>query len=240
MPIAAINEVDLYYERHGDRGVPLVLVHGYTGDISDWRFQIAEFAPTHRVLVSDNRGHGQSPPPADASAYSIELMATDIEQLAAALGFERYHLVGHSMGGAIAQEIALRGPDKLLSLTLHDTSYCFNHRPLEMPDRPPPLPAERLQQVATRFARMSPESLLGCFNALLAWHGTEKRAAQICTPTLILCGADDSPMIVDGSRRLAELIPGSELCLIPATTHAPQEESPLQYNAALRRFLERG
>ena len=57
MPSATINGVDLYYELHGDSGEPLVLVHGYTGDISDWRHQLPEFSRTHRVLVLDLRGH---------------------------------------------------------------------------------------------------------------------------------------------------------------------------------------
>jgi pimeloyl-ACP methyl ester carboxylesterase len=64
----------LYYERHGDRGEPLVLVHGATGDVTDWRFQIAEFAPTHRVLVMDHRGHGRSDAPSDRAAYYKQLV----------------------------------------------------------------------------------------------------------------------------------------------------------------------
>jgi len=237
MASIVLDGIELNFERHGDSGAPLVLVHGFTGDISDWRFQIEAFAPTHRLLVLDNRGHGRSPAPHDPSAYGIGLMADDVEALAAHVGFERYHLVGHSMGGGIAQEIALRHPGKLLSLTLHDTSYCFNHRPLELPDNPPVLPPERLQYVTERMGRMSSETLLGCWNALQAWSGTEERLSQIDLPTLVICGERDSAFIVDGSRRLAELIPGARLCVIPATAHSPQEEEPEAFNAALRSFL---
>jgi 3-oxoadipate enol-lactonase len=235
VPAARFNAVELYFEVHGTAGVPLVLVHGLTGDISDWRFQVSEFAPTHRVLVLDNRGPGRSSTP---SAYGMDVMAADVEAVAAHVGFERYHVVGHSMGGAIAQEMALRNPGRLLSLTLHDTSYRFNHRPLEMPDRPPVLPAERLDYVTQRLARMSPEALLGCWNALHDWSGTEHRAAQIRMPTLVIYGERDTPLIVDGSQRLVELITGAQCCVITGAAHSPQEECPHAFNTALRQFLE--
>lgn len=240
MPFAAVDGIELYFERHGESGPPLVLVHGLTGDLSDWRFQIEEFAPTHRLLVLDNRGHGRSPAPRDGSAYSINVMATDVEALAAHVGFDRYHLVGHSMGGAIAQEIALRSPNNLLSLTLHDTSYRFNHRPLQFSNDPPPLPPERLQYVTERLGRMSPDTLVGCWNALQAWGGTEERLPRIAARTLIICGERDSALIVDGSQRLAELIPGARLRTIAGAAHSPQEERPAAFNAALRGFLRTG
>ena len=237
MPFAVLDGVEIYFERHGESGDPLVLVHGFTGDISDWRFQIEEFAPTHRLLVLDNRGHGRSSAPRAPSAYGIDVMADDLEAVAADVGFERYHLVGHSMGGGIAQEIALRSPHKLLSLTLHDTSYRFNHRPLQPPDNPPLLAPERLQYVTERLGRMSPDTLLGCWNALQEWGGTEERLPRIEARTLIICGGRDSALIVDGSRRLAELIPGARLCMIAGAAHSPQEERPEAFNAALRGFL---
>ena len=74
----------------------------------------------------DLRGHGRSEAPSDRYSYDVELMSTDVEELIDHAGFERYHLVGHSMGGAIAQEIALRSPQKLLSLTLEDTASKFD------------------------------------------------------------------------------------------------------------------
>ena len=240
MPFVAVEGVELYFERHGESGEPLVLVHGFTGDISDWRFQIEAFAPTHRLLVLDNRGHGRSPAPRDPSAYGMDLMADDVEALAAHVGFDRYHLVGHSMGGGIAQEIALRLPNKLLSLTLHDTAYRFNHRPLQLPDNPPLLPPERLQYLTERMGRMSPDTLLGCWNALQEWSGTEKRLPRIDVRTLIICGERDSDLIVEGSQRLAELIPGARLFVIAQAAHSPQEERPEAFNAALHGFLGAG
>jgi len=229
----------IHHELHGTGGEPLVLVHGFTGDLSDWRFQVAEFAPTHRVLVLDNRGHGRSEKPADPAAMSVLAMADDVEAVAAAVGFERFHLVGHSMGGAIAQEIALRSPQKLLSLTLEDTSHSFAEIAHTPPPEPPALPPERQQQVAERLAAMGPEMLRAGWKALLSWAGTSERAAAIRVPTMIVCGERDSPALLAGSRRLAELIPGAALHLIAAAAHCPQEERPAEFNALLRAFLTR-
>src|SRR5688572_32283310 len=121
MPTASINGFEMYFERHGDGGEPLAFVHGFTGDTHDWAAQVAEFAPTHRVLTLDHRGHGRSSAPSDRESYSVMQMADDVEALVASAGFDRYHLVGHSMGGAVAQEIALRSPGRLMSLTPEDT-----------------------------------------------------------------------------------------------------------------------
>lgn len=268
MPFQKINGINLYYELHGDSGEPLVLVHGYTGDITDWRHQIAEFSPTHRVLVIDNRGHGRSEAPSDRSIYTVDHMADDTEALIAHVGFDRYHLVGHSMGGAVAQEIALRSPGRLLSLTLHNTSYSFTllsaleanpniralleyrHRLAETQGMPavaglvnpfPPPPHQdpkRQAEKNERLARMSPDVYLGAWEGLMAWPGTEDRAAAIRTPTLVIYSDRDAPLIHEGCQTLARLIPNASVAVIPQTAHQPQEDRPELYNAALRPFLQ--
>jgi len=263
MPFATLNSLNLYYERHGDSGEPLVFVHGYTGDISDWRLQIPEFSRDYRLVVMDLRGHGRSEAPADRNVYTVELMTADVEALIDAVGFTRYHLLGHSMGGAIVQEIALRSPERLLSLTLEDTAPRFNlpadhvmlefrakrlhlaetegmaaAARLELPWTPPHMPPARLQEVSERLARMSADAFIGAARSLVDWAGTEERASSITTPTLVICGDLDAPALVDASRRLAELIPNASLVVIPESAHSPQWERPELFNRALRRHLE--
>ncbi len=264
MPFAAVNGVNLYYELHGESGEPLVLVHGYTGDITDWRHQIPEFSRTHRLLVVDERGHGRSEAPGDRSVYTIPEMAQDVEALAEEVGLERFHLLGHSMGGGVVQEIALRSPQKLLSLTLHDTAYRFDlsadpdsaawwARRLhlaetqgmaavadEEPPLPPPphMPAERLAETKERLSRMSVDAFIGSWDGLIGWEGTEDRAQGIETHTLIIYGDLDMPALIEGSLKLVQLIPGAVVQVIPETGHSPQWERPALFNAALRLFLE--
>jgi pimeloyl-ACP methyl ester carboxylesterase len=264
VPTATVNGVRLYYEVHGDSGEPLVLVHGYTGDITDWRHQLPEFSRTHRVLAMDHRGHGRSEAPKDRSSYTIEQMASDVEALIDQVGFDRYHLLGHSMGGAIVQEIALRSLQRLLSLTLEDTSFKFAMmadpevedwwktrmalaeagKMAELADLPPPvpppphMPAERLEETNVRLSNMSPDAFIGAWQGLVGWRGTKDRAAAISTPTLVIYGDLDTPALVEACKRLAELIPNARVEVIPETGHSPQQERPELFNRALRRHLE--
>jgi pimeloyl-ACP methyl ester carboxylesterase len=266
MPTASINGVKLNFELHGGSGDPFVLVHGYTGDITDWRHQLPAFSPSFRLLIVDNRGHGQSEAPPDRSAYTVEQMASDIEALVDELGFARFHLLGHSMGGAIVQEIALTYPERLLSLTLHDTADSFSaatanpnvalwrdHRfevaenkgmaavsEIAPPFPPPPhMPRERMEETKKRLAGMSADAFIGAWHGLAAWQGTEERAKAIAVPTLVIYGDMDTQMIIDGSVRLAGTIPDAELAVIPETGHSPQWERPELFNAALGAFLNR-
>ncbi|HSP55708.1 MAG TPA: alpha/beta hydrolase [Dehalococcoidia bacterium] len=266
MPHANINGVKLNYELHGDSGEPLVLVHGYTGDITDWRHQLPSFAESHRVLIVDNRGHGQSESPPDRSAYTVEQMASDVQVLTRELGLERFHLLGHSMGGAIVQEIALEAPGRLLSLTLHDTADGFANAfmnpvivawrdwrfrvaeeqgmaavaEMNPPFPPPPhMPKERLEETKGRLSRMTVDAFIGAWDGLSNWQGTHQRAQDIGLLTLVIWGDMDSPFIIEGSSRLVKTIPNAEPAIIPECGHSPQWERPPLFNAALAGFLER-
>jgi pimeloyl-ACP methyl ester carboxylesterase len=264
MPLTTIDGLQIHFERRGDEGEPLVFVHGYTGDLQDWRHQLAEFGASHRVLAIDLRGHGRSQASPDRDAYSILRMADDVEQLIAEAGFERYHLAGHSMGGAISQEIALRSPGRLMSLTLEDTGHTFglgrNERyqkyiaarfetaekqgmaavaEIPSPIPPPPhLPPGRREEERLRLAAMSVDAFIGAWQGLNGWAGTKDRCARIAAPTLVVYGALDVGLIA-GSKYLAATIPGAELVEIPEAAHSPQLERPGLFNAPLRRHLQR-
>ena len=115
MAIAEVNGQRLYYEIHGD-GEPLLCVAGLTCDTLVWIPQVHAFAAAHKTVIFDNRDAGQSSM-ADAD-YEITDMARDAIALADELELDSFHLLGVSMGGAIAQEIALQVPDRVRTLTL--------------------------------------------------------------------------------------------------------------------------
>ena len=107
---------------HGGSG--LLLLHGFTGakeDFADWIDAFA--AHGFHVVAPDNRGHGASGQPTDESAYSLATSPTTPDGLADALGWDRFALLGHSMGGMIAQILALAAPERLTALVLMDTTY---------------------------------------------------------------------------------------------------------------------
>lgn len=121
MPTAKINDIELYFEEHGN-GEPLLLIMGLAADMNGWLFQTPEFAQHYRTIVFDNRGVGRSSKP--AGPYTIKQMADDAAGLLDHLGIGRAHVVGISMGGMIAQELALQHPERVQRLVLGCT-YAF-------------------------------------------------------------------------------------------------------------------
>ena len=115
MSLAKVNGIDVYYEEQG-RGEPLLLIMGLAADSTAWMFQVPDFAQRYRTILFDNRGVGRSSKP--AGPYSIHQMADDAAGLLDALDVPRAHVVGVSMGGMIAQELALRHPARVRGLVL--------------------------------------------------------------------------------------------------------------------------
>jgi 3-oxoadipate enol-lactonase len=115
MSTATVGDVELYYEEHGS-GDPLVLIMGLAADAMAWMFQLPAFAERYRTIVFDNRGVGRSGKP--KGPYTIQAMADDTAGLLKAIGVDRAHVVGVSMGGMIAQELALRHPERVRGLVL--------------------------------------------------------------------------------------------------------------------------
>jgi len=134
-----VNGVNLYYELYG-KGDPLVLVAGTGISLAPWRvFQVPEFSKHYQVLIYDHRGLGRSDKP--DVPYSTRLFAQDCAALMDALDIGRAHIMGHSMGGRVAQWIALDHPGKVRSLVLSGTGSGKYSESLEDYPRGVPLDA---------------------------------------------------------------------------------------------------
>src|ERR1700704_6917954 len=116
VPKAEVNGQTLYYEVLGEEGEPLLCVMGLAANTLAWTLQMQPFGERHKAVFFDNRDVGQSSM-ADGP-YSLADMAQDALALADELELDSFHLVGVSMGGAIAQEMALAAPDRGRTLTL--------------------------------------------------------------------------------------------------------------------------
>ena len=119
MPKAYVNGININYKVQG-QGEPLVLIMGYSGDKTGWMFQTRAFKRHFRVVTFDNRGVGKSDKP--TGAYSMRMMADDTVGLMEHLGIERAHILGVSMGGMIAQELAINYPERVNKIILGCTA----------------------------------------------------------------------------------------------------------------------
>lgn len=124
MERATVNGVELGYLVAGEPGSrSAVLIHGYTGNIRNWALTVKPLvAGGWHTLSADNPGHGSSSSPDDAGVYTIPAMADLHHALAMSLGFTPAVVIGHSMGGAIAEEYALRHPEAVSALVLVDSA----------------------------------------------------------------------------------------------------------------------
>jgi pimeloyl-ACP methyl ester carboxylesterase len=121
MPLASVNDTQLFYERTGAGSPPLVFVHGFACAHEDWQRQVEAFCPRHMTVACDLRGHGQSP--GAPESCSIETYGADVAALLRALNLSGAVLVGHSMGTRVVMQACLDAPERVAALVLVDGSF---------------------------------------------------------------------------------------------------------------------
>jgi len=118
MPKTPVNGINMYYEVQG-KGVPLVMIQGFGGNHQAWFFQTPIFRKYYKVIIFDNRGIGRSG--RSSESYTIRTMADDVIGLMDYLGIDKAHVLGLSLGGIVAQEIAISYPERVIKLVLGST-----------------------------------------------------------------------------------------------------------------------
>ncbi|HXZ82472.1 MAG TPA: alpha/beta fold hydrolase [Acidimicrobiales bacterium] len=206
MPYADTGGLAMYYELHGD-GKPLVLILGLAADISEYPFLVEALSTGFRVLSFDNRGAGRTDKP--DSPYSIEMMADDTVRLMDIVGIGRAHLVGVSMGGKIALDIALRHRDRVSQLSLVSTQASSRGRVhLSLPMRLA-YPLRWLPRMRGRYPQ--PRQAFRRQRAASLRYDCTARLPEISVPTLILHGKKDRTAPFSQAELLQRLIPGARL-----------------------------
>ena len=126
MPLIEANGIELYYEIRG-AGSPLILINGWGGNLSSWSSKMVDLlTEKHRVIMMDNRGTGRSSKP--DIPYTMDMMVADTIAVLEAVGVDKAHVMGFSMGGIVAQAFGLKYPQKTLSLILCGTQPGEDHR----------------------------------------------------------------------------------------------------------------
>lgn len=227
---ADVNGLHMYYETHGDGGTPLVLLHGgvMTIDLT-YADLIPTLARTHRVIGVEFQAHGAT---ADIDRdLTYANLASDVVGLLDHLGIDRAHVLGHSMGGGTSLELAVSHPDRLLSVVPISASVRPDGAHPDLAD-PSTFATSTIMPTAQDFAdmgeayaRRSPhperfDDLPGrSMTSVEGWTGwTDEQLAGITAPTLIVIGDNDFTVAAHGAV-MQELIPGSQLAILPGTTH---------------------
>ena len=265
MPRARVNGVPLHYERGGN-GEPLLLVTGFTISSAVFEPVLELYGGRFDCITYDNRGSGRSGAPLKPT--SMPELAADAAGLLREIGVESAHVCGLSMGGMIAQELAIRFPERVRGLVLGGTTPGGPRaaRPTLRELRALGSAAaggwrdgerswlgewvfseafrreqpERARELLRRFGRhrATPQGVWAHWWASV-YHDTTSRLPCIQAPTLVMHGEHDAMVPISNARLLAAKIPGAELCIVAGAGHAYMLERPRLSFDLLREWLER-
>ncbi|MFN0172876.1 MAG: alpha/beta fold hydrolase [Bryobacteraceae bacterium] len=259
MPYAENQGARIYWESHGE-GKPVVLIMGLAFSLEMWHRTLPYLTPKYRAIVFDNRGVGRSGVP--PGPYRISLMASDVLAVMDDAGVDAAHIVGASMGGMIAQELAIGSPARVRSLVLA-CSFCGVIRMK--------WPSFRLFRAARRWRHMTPRQRAeyfvpflyspstpreridedlrirvqhyptdrGYFNqaAAMMLFSSHGRLRRIQCPTLIVHGERDVIVPIENASILARRIPNARLVSIPNASHLFTTDQPDLSHETLLSFL---
>jgi len=263
MPSLQRNGFSTYYEDTGS-GDPVVFICGLSADMQVWRFQAPDLGKTHRVIAFDNRGAGRSSAPDEP--YTIAQMTDDLNALLKHLGVSSAHIVGWSMGGVIAQSLALAHPERVKQLLLLGTftapdGYCraaisnwVNMRRSNMPyeqvvrhvarsvyspalaNKPKAYEAF-IQVMLTNPYRQSEHGFFRQAEAILSYQAPPN-LASLRVPTTVLVGEHDQLTPPYLSEQLTAAVPGAIMQVLPGA-HSGFVEYPDRWTTAIRSVLNR-
>src|SRR5215475_7458011 len=265
MPHLKSNGVNLYYEEHGG-GEPLVLIMGFTVSSIGWHWNIPAFAQDFRTIAFDNRGVGQSDKP--DTPYSMAMFADDTAGVLDGLAIDQAHVFGISMGGMIAQEFALRHPQRVKTLILGctncgGTQAVLSRDPdvLNLLENIESVDVQQAALVMTKVAvtpwflqkRMdvllqlnqlslqhpTPQHGMVCQMQAIQGHDTYERLPQISAPTLVITGKEDGLVPPENSVTLARRIPNADLAILANASHIFNIELPEATAETVKGFIRR-
>lgn len=260
MPVIDSEGLDIYFEEFG-QGQPLLLIHGLGSSSRDWELQIPEFEQHFRVIAVDLRGHGRSDKP--LGSYSMRQFAGDAVQVLRALGAVPAHVLGISLGGMVAFQLALDFPDLIDKLVI--VNSVPELRPRNLADRlgfwqrlliirlsgmekmgevlakrflPRP-EQEALREIfIRRWSENDKAAYLASLKSAFGWS-VRDRLREIKTPTLVI-GAEEDYFSTALKEDYTALMPYASLVVIPDSRHALPAEKPEEFNRLVLDFLTSG
>jgi 3-oxoadipate enol-lactonase len=261
MPKIPVRDIEIHYLEEGS-GFPLILIHGLNGDLTGWALVMPEFSKHYRTIALDVRGHGHSGKP--DQPYSIKQFSEDLREFLYQLRVPRAHILGLSMGGAIAQQFALDYPAKLRSLILVSTFSYINEQahqaftrlrqsllaggypaffdevvklaftPKYIDANPGPIAELKEKRIKVN----SPVAIGRATDACLAFNLREE-ISKIVLPTLIVSGQEDIFTPIHQAEQIHRSIRGSEWKIIEGVGHNLSIEKAPELAQLVLEFLRR-
>jgi len=255
MPVAKVNGIKINYKVEGE-GQVLVLISGLGSDLSLWRYQLPAFKKHCRVIAFDNRGAGKSDKP--IGPYFVKGLAEDTVALLDYLRIEKADILGYSLGGMIAQEVAINYPQRVTRLILCSTLSNHEGKSGQTDEGKKLVTLSKLGYLwalvslafdspfnrVTQFIKrtmISNKTYIQGYRAqgeASLRHNTLDRLHLIKGPTLIMVGTNDRLLRPSSSEVLAAKIPQAKLVRIEGGSHDMCIEKSKEFNAAVLRFLE--
>ena len=238
--LAAVNGIEMYYATYGT-GNPVLLIHGGLGNADIWANQVIDLMKDHLVIVADSRGHGRSTRTKEPFGY--DLMSADYLALLDYLKVDQVDLVGWSDGGIIGLDIAMHHPERLKHLFAQAANITIDGGdPNVMNDK---VFASYIDWMGKDYARLSPtpdqyDAFVTQISAM--WgsqpNWTDAEVATIKVPTVVAAGDHDQAILRPHTEKIAKLIRGSKLVILPNTSHFAMLQAPKEYTAAVRALID--
>lgn len=227
MPFAENNGVKIYFETHGE-GHPVVLLHGFTGNVQQWKLAgyIPRLEKSYRVILIDQRGHGQSDKPHEADAYSLDKRLKDVTSVLDCLDIIKASLFGYSMGGWLAFALAAYFPQRVEALIIGG-AHPFEDRIDEFSGVDGSDSNVFLRALASFIGEeIAPEfqpiilqnDLVAVSAAAQPRESLEKYLPAIKVPCLLFAGENDNRF--EKIKLCAERLPNASLLVVPMASHA--------------------
>ncbi|MBS0287968.1 MAG: alpha/beta hydrolase [Proteobacteria bacterium] len=258
MPYLKVNDINLYYERHG-QGEPVLFIHGLGSSTRDWEYQLDYFKARYQMLLIDLRGHGKSDKP--DHPYTIAQFTSDTAKLIQAFFPQGVHVVGHSLGGMVAFQLGVDYPELVKTLTIVNSApavifpsfkaqiyfllrafdvrlFGMHHLSTQLAKAllPKPEQAALRETFVQRWCENDPKAYRNALRAFRGWTVMHRIPSILC-PTLVIAAENDYTE-VSFKQLYVRLMPNAKLVVIKDSRHLTIIDQAELFNQTVGEFLK--
>ncbi len=260
MPFIKVNQLDIFYYENKLEGIPLVFIHGWLGSSLEWCYQLCNFNYKNHILLLDLPGYGKSDKP--NIDYSIEFFTKQVIDFLKLLGYNEIILIGHSLGGLIAQNITINNPKLVKKLILisspSSTSPSIKEQSMifwiniffKLSYRnflkniikqmvSPEKENREFNKLYKNTLKLPKAVVLSTFKNMTSKFNIKKELSTFSQPTIIIYGSEDKIISKSMVKDLNDLIPFSELKIIEKGSHRVMYNNHIKVNEVIDEFINK-